>query len=111
MEIDEVSTGRLDVYSIRELDILFLESDIELVGYLGSDGVLIESSEDFFSFSLQGELEFLSVELLLYLECLLEALSRLILEFLFVSFYFHETIWSDLSGNPSWYERVASLRG
>ena len=111
MEIDEVSPSRFDVDAIRELDIFFLESDIELIGDLGSYTMLIESSEDFFSLSFQGELDFLSVELLLYLKCLLETLSRLILEFLFISFYLHETIWGDLSGNPSWDQRVASLWG
>ena len=43
---------RLDVDSVGELDIFFLESDIELVSDLGSDTMLIESSEYFFSFSL-----------------------------------------------------------
>lgn len=70
MEIDEVTTGRLDMDSVWEFDILFLEFDIIFLTHSSSDGMLVESSEDFFSLSLQREVEFLSIELFLYFECL-----------------------------------------
>ena len=70
MEIDEVTTSRLDMDSVWELDILFLESDIVFLTHSSADSMLVESSEDLFSLSLEGELEFLSIELFLYFECL-----------------------------------------
>ncbi len=70
MEIDEVTTSRLDVYSVWEFDILFLESYIVFLTHSSADSMLVESSEYFFSLSLQREVEFLSIELFLYFECL-----------------------------------------
>ena len=105
-----MTTSGLDMYSIWELDILFFEFDIVFFTDACSDGMFIESSEYFFAFSFEDECEFLSFELFLDFECLFESESRLVLGFLFVSFYLHEAIWRDLSGDPSWDERVASLR-
>ncbi len=110
MEIDEMSPSRLDVDTIWELDILFFELDVVFLTDASPDSMLIESSEYFFSFSFEYERELLPLELLLYFECLFESLSYLVLGFLFISFYLHEAIWCDLSGNSSWDERVASLR-
>jgi hypothetical protein len=110
MEIDEVATSGLDMDSIWELDIFFLEFDIIFFIHSCPDSMLIESAEYFFSLSLQGEVELLSIELFLYFKCLFESLSRLVLGFLFISFYLREAIWGDLTGKSAWYERVASLR-
>jgi hypothetical protein len=78
MEVDKMSSCRFDVYTIGELDIFFLESDIELVMETTPDRVFIESTEYFFSFSLECEFEFLSIELFLYFECFLESESCLV---------------------------------
>ena len=111
MEIDEVTTGRFDMDSVWELNILFLESDIVFLTHSSADSMLVESSEDLFSLSLEGEVEFLSIELLLYFECLFQALSRLILEFFLIIFDLREAIWSDLSSESTGDERIAGLRG
>ena len=110
MEIDEVTTSGLDMDSVWELDILFFESDIVFIIHSSSDGMLIETSEDFFSFSLEGEVDLLSIELFLYFECLLQSLSRLVLGFFLIVFDLRQTIWSDLSGESTGDERVAGLR-
>ncbi len=105
-----MATSRLDMYAIRELDIFFFEFDVEFFTDASPDGMFIESSEDLFSFSLEYECELLSLELFLYFECLFEPESCLVLGFLFVGFYLYQAIWCDLSGDPSWDERVAGLR-
>ncbi len=101
MEIDEVTTSRLDVDSVGELDIFFLEFDIIFFIHSIANTVFVQATEYFFSFSLETELELLSIELFLYFECLFQALSRLILGFSLVIFYLCEAIWSDLSGEST----------
>ncbi len=110
MEIDEMPASCLDMDTIRELDIFFLEPDVVFFIHSCPDSMLVESAEDFFSLSLQGEVELLSIELLLDFKCLFESLSRLVLGFLFISLDLREAIWGDLTGESAWYERVASLR-
>jgi len=51
MEIYEMFSCSFDVSSIWKLDIFFLKFDIEYFSNLGSDSMLIESTEYFFSFS------------------------------------------------------------
>ena len=105
-----MTTSCLDMDSVREFDILFFEFDIIFLADSSSDGMFIESPEDFFPFSLQCEVELLSIELLLYFECLFQSLPCLILGFFFIVFDLCEAIWSDLSGESTWDERVAGLR-
>jgi hypothetical protein len=110
MEVDQMSSCCFDMDSIWELDIFFLELDVVFFIHSCPDSMLVESAEDFFSLSFQGEVELLSIELLLDFKCLFEPLSRLVLGFLFISLDLREAIWRDLTGESVWYERVASLR-
>ena len=101
MEIDKMTTCRLDMDSIGEFDIFFLEFDIIFFIHSIANTVFVQATEYFFSFSLETELELLSIELFLYFEGLFQALSRLILGFSLVIFYLCEAIWSDLSGEST----------
>jgi hypothetical protein len=109
MEIDEMSTSCFDMDSIGELDISFFELDTILLIETSADRVFIETTEYFFSFSFQSEVEFLSIELLLYLKCLFEAFTSLILGFFGIGFDFFKSVWSDFSGHSLWDQGVASL--
>jgi hypothetical protein len=52
MEIDEMSTSRFDMDSIRELDISFLELDAIFLMETSADRVFIETTKYLLSFSL-----------------------------------------------------------
>jgi hypothetical protein len=109
MEVYEMPSCRLDMYTIGELDVFFLESDIELVMETTPDGVLVESTEYFFSFSLECEFEFLSIELFLYFECSLQSESCLVFGFFGICFDLFETIRSHFSSNSLGDHGIASL--
>ena len=78
MEVDEVFTGSLDMCLVRELDILLLELDRELLIDSCSDRMFIESTEYLSILPLQCEGNTLSVEVLLDLEGLSESDTSLI---------------------------------
>ena len=84
MKIDHVSSSSFDVDVIREFDISFLEFDIEFLRDSRTNCMFIESSEYFFTDSLEREFEYLSFELLLDFECLFESHSCLILSFFLI---------------------------
>ena len=67
-----------DMGLIREFDIFFLEIDSVFRLQSGRDIMFIEPSEDFIALSLEGELDRLSIELLLDIECLEESHASLI---------------------------------
>ncbi len=104
-----MSTSRLDVDSVGELDISFLEFDTIFLVQTSTDRMLIETTENFFSFSFESEVEFLSIELLLYLKCLFEAFTSLVLGLFCIGFDFFESIWSYFSNHSLWDQGITSL--
>lgn len=103
-------TSSLDMCLVREFDVLFLEFETKLLGYLSTDSVFIDATEELGSLPPELHLDMLPIEHLLYVECLFEAFTGLILSSLFVLFEFFESLRSDFFHDSLWDERVASLR-
>lgn len=110
VEIDHMRTCSFDVCLIWEFDILFFEIDTVFLMDTGRDIVFIESAENFVSLSFQSELDLLTIELLLYVECLLETHASLVLCSFFLDFHLLHAFWSDFFCEFFRDEVVASLR-
>lgn len=111
MDVDKVFTCGFDMRSIRELDILFLECYTEFLFYLSTNSMFIETTEYLTILALKGEGYMLSVEVLLYLECLLETYTGLILTSFFVGFDFLESLYGNFFCYSSRNERITCLWG
>lgn len=109
MDIDEVFTCSLDMCPVWELDVLLFECYSEFLVHLSTNSMLVETAEYLPILSLEGECNTLPVEFLLYLECLFEADTCLILASFFIGFDFFETFCSDLFCYPFWYEGITCL--
>ncbi len=95
-------TGSLDMCLVRELDILLLELDRELLIDSCSDRMFIESTEYLSILPLQCECDPLSIEVLLDLEGLSEADTSLIACSFFVGFDFLHALGCDLLRDALW---------
>ncbi len=109
MQIDEVSSCHLDMRFVREVDIFFLEIDSELLFDPSAHIVLIEPAEYLGSFSFEGELERLPIELFLDVESFHEAQTSLIGSTFFLCFELLHAVWSDLFGELLRDEKIPSL--
>jgi hypothetical protein len=88
MEVDEVLTCSLDMRLVWEFYVLLFECYTELLVHLGTNGMFIKSTEYLTIFPLEDERYTLSVEIFLYLECLLETYACLVLRAFFIGFDF-----------------------
>lgn len=109
MDIDEVFTCSLDMCPVWELDVLLFECYSEFLVHLSTNSMLVETAEYLPILSLESECNTLPVEFLLYLECLFEADTCLVLASFFIGFDFFETFCSDLFCYPFWYEGITCL--